>query len=98
MDEGRIVKFEKLTASGQFTDKPCLVYSLTGIGVADATNVFTVYDGYNNAGKNIMRLVTIAYTPDVRPFSPALYFAKGLYVEFTTNGAEFFAQFMELSR
>ncbi len=98
MDEARLVKLEKISASGLFTDRPCLVYSLCGVGVADATNVFTVYDGHNTTGRDIMRLVSIAYSSDFRLFASPLFFAKGLYVEFTTNGAEFFAQFMELGR
>lgn len=96
MDEARLIKLDRLTASGVFTARPCLVSCLCGIGVADATNVYTIYDGFDTAGKAIMRLVAVAYTPDFRPFNPPLYFARGLYVDFTTNGSEVFAQFLEV--
>lgn len=96
MDDVRSLRIERLTGSGSFTKRPCLVYSLCGIGVADSTNVYTIHDGFGTNDRVIMRLVSIAYTPDFRPFYIPLYFAKGLYVDFTTNGVEVFAQYLEI--
>ena len=98
MDEVQLVKSEKLGASGIFTKSPCLVYSIAGVGVAAATNVFTVYNGTNTSGENKFRLVTVAYNSDFRLFASPLFFPQGLYVEFTTNGDEVFAQYMDVGR
>ena len=98
MDGSQLVRSEKLVASGIFTKSPCLIYSITGVGVADATNVFTVYNGTNTSGENKFRLVTVAYNSDFRLFASPIFFPKGLYVEFTTNGIEVFAQFMDVGR
>ena len=89
---------ERAVASGTVSKKPCLVHSICGIGVADATNVYSIYDGHGTSGKLIMRLVAVAYSSDFRLFASPLYFAKGIYVEFTTNGSEVVLQFMELAR
>lgn len=98
MDEVRLIKLGRLTASGLACDRPCLVYSICGIGVADATNLYRIYDGFNTSDDLIMSLVAVSYVADFRLFSPGLYFAKGIYVEFTTNGAEVFVQYLEVGR
>ena len=98
MEESRLIRADRLIAAGAFTNKPCLVYSLCAIAVATAQRVFTVYDGFDTTGKVIMRLVALTYTADVRNFDPPLYFAKGLYVSFTSGECEVFAQFLEIGR
>lgn len=98
MDESRLIALGKVVASGRVSEKPCLVYSICGIGIADATNVYTIYDGHSTAGKDMMRLVAVAYSSDFRLYASPLYFANGIYVEFTTNGSEVSIQYMELAR
>jgi len=98
MDESQLIALGRVTGSGVVSEKPCLLYSICGVGVADATNVFTIYDGQSTAGKVIMTLVSVAYNSDFRLFAAPLYFSKGIYVEFTTNGSEVTLQFMQLAR
>ena len=98
MDEVQLVKTERIVASGIFTKSPCLIYCISGLGVTEATNVFTVYNGTNTSGENKFRLACIAYSSDFRLFASPLFFPKGLYVEFTTNGTEVFAQYMDVGR
>lgn len=98
MDESQLISLERVTASGIVSEKPCLIYSICGVGVAGSTNVFTIYDGQGTGGKIIMTLVTVAYNSDFRLFASPLYFSKGIYVEFTTNGSEVTLQFMQLAR
>lgn len=98
MEEARLITLGRRTTSGQVTDRACLVYSICGIGTGAATNVFNVFDGFDTGGKQIMTLAGVQYQPDFRPFSPPLYFAKGVYVEFATNGTECFIQYLEIGR
>lgn len=98
MDESRLIALARVTASGRVSEKPCLIYSLCGIGVADATNVYTIYDGHGTNGDVIMRLVAVAYSSDFRLFAAPLYFSKGIFIDFTTNGSEVMIQLMELAR
>lgn len=98
MDESRLISLERATASRIVSEKPCLVHSICGIGIADASNVYTIYDGQSAAGKVIMTLVAGSYDADFRLYAAPLYFTKGIYVEFTTNGSEVVVQFMELAR
>lgn len=98
MDESRLISLERLTSSGIASEKPCLVYSICGIGIAQTSNVYTIYDGQSTAGKVIMRLVAGSYSSDFRLFASPLYFSKGIYVDFTTNGEEVMIQYMQLAR
>jgi len=98
MDEARLISIERPTASGVVSEKPCLVHSICGIGIAQTSNVYTVYDGQSTAGKVIMRLVAGSYSADFRLFAAPFYFSKGIYVDFTTNGEEVVIQFMQLAR
>lgn len=96
MDEARLVTLGKVLASGKISEKPCLVYSICGIGIADADNVYGIYDGSSAAGKLKMRLVAGSYSADFRLYASPLYFVKGIYVEFTTNGEEVTVQYLQL--
>lgn len=98
MDEARLIALDRVTATGRVSEKPCLVHSICGIGIADTSNVYTIYDGQSSAGKPMMRLVAGSYASDFRLFASPLYFSKGIYVDFTTNGSEVVIQFMELAR
>lgn len=98
MDESRLISLARPVASGMVSDKPCLIYSICGIGISDNTNVYTIYDGSSTEGKVMMRLVAGSYSADFRLFAAPLYFHKGLYVDFTTNGSEVFVQYIELAR
>lgn len=98
MDESRLISLGRVTASGRVSERPCFVYSICGIGLAQASNVYTIYDGHSTAGKAMFRLVAGQYAADFRLFASPLYFANGLYVDFTTNGEEACIQFLELAR
>lgn len=98
MDEARLISFERATASRIVSEKPCLVHSICGIGIAIEANVYTIYDGQGTGGDIIMRLVAGTYSSDFRLFAAPLYFSKGIYVEFTTGGSEVVIQFMQLAR
>lgn len=98
MDESRLIALGRAVASGVVSEKPCFVYSICGIGIADATNVYTIHDGHSTTGKAIMRLVSVAYSADFRLFATPLFFAHGIYVDFTTNGSEVTLQYLELAR
>ena len=88
----------RLTASGQAFDRPCLIYSLCGLGLATATNEIDLYDGFSTSDKQIMSLVGTQYLSDFRSFPCPLYLKRGLYVNFTTNSDEFFVQLFEPGR
>lgn len=92
----KILPFARLTATGVVSNVPCLVYSICGIGLAQASNVYTIYDGQNAEGKVKLRLTAGAYSSDFRRFEEPLYFAKGLYIAFTTNGEEVTVQYFEV--
>lgn len=96
MDEARLVNLGKVLASGLISEKPCLIYSICGIGLADASNVYSIYDGSSTAGKLKFRLVAGSYASDFRLYASPLYFAKGIYVGFTTNGEEVTVQYLQL--
>lgn len=98
MEESRLIALERLVASGIISRKPCLVYSICGVGIASATNVFTIHDGQSTDGKVKMTLCTVAYNSDFRLFASPLYFGQGVYVDFTTNGSEVTVQLMQLAR
>lgn len=98
MDESRLITLARPTASGRVSDKPCLIHSVCGIGIASTSNVYTIYDGSDNTGKVMMRLVAGSYSSDFRLFAAPLYFGRGIYIDFTTNGEEVVLQFMELAR
>ncbi len=98
MDESRLISLERVVASGVVSKKPCLIYSICGIGIAETSNVYTIYDGQSVAGDIIMRLVAGSYASDFRLFASPLYLSKGLYVDFTTNGEEVMIQFLQLAR
>lgn len=83
--------------SGLISSQPCLVYSICGIGIAQASNVYTIHDGQNVDGDIVMRLVAGVYSADFRLFASPLFFAKGLYVDFTTNGEEVFVQYLQVA-
>jgi len=86
----------RATASGVVSKSPCFVSTVSGLGLAQASNVYTIYDGHNTEGKVKMRLAAGQYSSDFRLFVPAMYFAKGVYVDFTTNGEECVVQFKEV--
>ncbi len=98
MDESRLISFDRVTETGRVSETPCLIHSICGIGIAQTSNVYTIYDGQSNAGKVMMRLVAAGYASDFRLFAAPLYFSKGIYVEFTTNGEEVVIQYMQLAR
>lgn len=97
MNESHIITLGRPTASGVVCETPCLIHSICGIGIAQASNVYSVYDGQNTEGKLRFRLVAGSYQADFRLFAAPLYFHKGLYIEFTTNGEEVFVQYLELN-
>lgn len=98
MDEARQKSFERVTASGIVSESPCLVSSICGLGIASTTNLYTIYDGTGTGGKVKMRLVAVAYDSDFRLYVPPLFFANGIYVDFTTNGSEVTVHFQQKAR
>ena len=85
----------RLIASGQAFDKPCLIYSLCGLGLATTTNQIDLYDGFSTSDIQIMSLVGTQYLADFRSFPVPLFIKRGLYVDFATNADEFFVQLFE---
>lgn len=98
MDDIRLIKLGRRTTSGQVCDRPCFVYSFSGVGSATVNNLIEVYDGFGTDGKLIFTFVTIPYACDFRSFSVPIFFSKGIYVEFVEYGEEFFAQYLEVGR
>lgn len=98
MEESRLINTRRVIASGLVTEKPCLVYSVCGIGIAETSNVYSVHDGYSIAGEVEFRLVAGSYSADYRLFAQPWFFAHGLYIDFTTNGEEVAIQFLEVAR
>lgn len=90
-----VIAHGRIIASGLVSETPCLIYSICGIGLADTSNVYTVYDGQNTEGKVKFRLVAGAYSADFRLYACPLHFTKGLYIDFTTNGSEVFIQYLQ---
>lgn len=97
MSQAKSTDLGTITASKQVSEKPCLVHSICGIGLAESSNVYSVYDGHDTSGKFMFRLVAGSYAPDFRLYCPALYFANGIYIEFTTNGEEVSVQYLQLA-
>ncbi|KKN36646.1 hypothetical protein LCGC14_0771690 [marine sediment metagenome] len=99
--EGKVMEIEQLTktgrivASGLITDRSCYVFAVCGIGVSAATNRFNLYDGFSMGDRLIMTLGGIQYQSDFRSFPTPLFFAKGVYIAFITNGTSFFVQYAE---
>lgn len=98
MDESRLIQLGRVTASGILSNKPCLIYSICGIGLAETDNTYSIYDGSSSEGKLKMRMVAGAYAADFRLYAVPLFFSQGIYIDFTTHGEEIFAQILELSR
>lgn len=98
MDNSRLISVDRITASNVITNRPCLVMSICGIGIAEISNVYTVYDGQSTTGNIKFRLVAGSYSADFRLFAEPIYFAHGIYVDFTTNGEEVCVQYLELAR
>ena len=96
MEIQELTKTGRLAASGLLTDRACYIFAMCGIGIDAAANVFNVYDGFNTSDRQIMTLGGIQYQPDFRSFSTPLFFAKGVYIDFTTNGSSFFIQYAEV--
>jgi len=96
MDEPRLISNDRVTASGCVSKGPCLLYSICGIGLAQASNVYTVYDGQTTGDKVKFRLVAGSYAADFRLYACPMCFTKGLYIDFTTNGEEVSFQILEL--
>lgn len=96
MEEMLLTKTDRHVASGLITDRACLVFSACAIGTSAATNIFNLFDGFSTGDKQIMTFAGIRYQSDFRNFNPPLYFAKGAYIEFATNGTEFFMQYAEI--
>ena len=96
MDINELTKMSRLVVSGLVTGRACYVFALCGIGVTAATNVFGVYDGFSTSDRQIMILAGIGHTPDFRSFPTPLFFAKGVYIDFSTNGTSFFIQYAEV--
>lgn len=97
MDGVRLISMARPTASGVVSKQPCLIYSICGIGIAQDSNVYTIHDGQTVDGDVVMRLVAASYSADFRLFASPLFFAKGLYVDFTTNGEEVFIQYLQVA-
>lgn len=98
MDESRLIALERAAASGIVSRKPCLIHSICAIGLAETDNTYRIYDGQSTSGKYIMTMVAGAYSSDFRLYASPMYFAKGIYIEFTTHGEEVSVQLMELAR
>lgn len=98
MEESRLISTPRATATGLVSSKPGFLYSICGIGLAETDNTYTVYDGHSTAGTIKMRLVAGAYASDFRLFACPMYFAQGIYIEFTTHGEEVTMQYLELAR
>lgn len=97
MSQEQQITLGRVIATGRVTDKPCLINSICGIGLASTSNVYTVYNGHDTTGEIKFRLVCGSYAPDFRLFAPPLYFAHGIYIEFTTNGEEVAVQYLQLA-
>lgn len=96
MSQDKLITLDRIVKSAVISEKPCLVNTICGIGLAETSNVYRVYDGHDSTGKFKFTLVAGSYTPDFRLFAPPLYFANGIYVEFTTNGEEVCCQYLQL--
>ena len=96
MDEMLLTKIDRHVASGLITDRACLVFSACAIGTSAATNILNLFDGFSTSDRQVMTFAGIRYQPDFRNFNPPLFFGKGAYIEFATNGTEFFIQFAEI--
>lgn len=96
MSKERLTTVGRLTKSGVLSERPCTINSICAIGLAETSNVYTVYDGHDTTGKLKFRMVAGSYTPDFRLYCPPLYFDNGIYVEFTTNGEEICFQYLQL--
>jgi len=98
MDESRLIDLETVLASGLICEGPCFIYSICGIGLAETSNVYGVHNGSSDKGKREFRLAAGSYASDFRLFASPLYFSKGIYIDFTTNGEEVTVQFLKLAR
>ena len=97
MDEARLIRLDRVTGSGRVADTPCFIYSVCGIGIAQSSNVYAIYDGQSTGGDLRFRLVAGTYASDFRLFASPLYFAKGIYIDFVTNGEEVVIQYLQLA-
>ncbi|KKM97800.1 hypothetical protein LCGC14_1164330 [marine sediment metagenome] len=98
MEESRLITLKTVTGSGEVSETPCLIYSICGIGIADAANVYGIHNGHGTSDTRRFRLVAGSYDADFRLFSPPVFFSKGLYVDFNTGGSEVTVQFLKLAR
>lgn len=96
MDESRLITLKTVTASGKVSERPCLIYCICGIGIAQTSNVYGIHDGQTSGDKRRFRLVAGSYSADFRLYASPLYFTKGIYIDFTTNGEEVTVQYLEL--
>lgn len=96
MNEAHIIACETVTASGIVSPVPCLVYSICGIGLANADNIYGVHNGQSSSDKRKFRLTANKYSADFRLYACPIFFSKGLYIDFDTNGEEVTVQFLEV--
>lgn len=88
------IKTERITASGLLCDRPCWLYSLIGNDYANTESLMNVYNGRDTGGIIVLDLSGSKYGSDIVIFNIPVYFPKGVYVNFTTNGYSCFAQFI----
>lgn len=88
------IKTKRITASGLICDRPCWVYSMIGNDYDSASSLMNVHNGRDTGGEIKLDLSGTTYGSDIVVFNIPVYFSKGVYVNFASNGYSCFAQFI----
>lgn len=88
------IQTKRLTASGIICPKGCWVYSLIGNDYDSDNSLMNVHNSHDTTGEIKLDLAGSKYGSDIVIFNIPVYFSKGIYVKFDTNGYSCFAQFV----
>jgi len=88
------IQTRRITSSGLICDRPCWVFSLIGNDYSNTYSLMNVHNGRSTAGTIILDLAGNSNGSDIVVFNQPVYFTKGVYVEFSSNGYSCFVQFV----
>lgn len=88
------IQTRRITASGLICDRPCWVFCLIGNDYVNSFSLMHVRGGRSVTAGIILDLAGAATGSDIVVFNQPVYFPKGVYVEFSSNGYSCFVQFV----
>lgn len=81
------------STEGLVIPKPCWLCSIIIFPAEVLSSLIRVYDGWNTTGKIILDLSGNQYKADIVILRHPIFFGKGVFVEFVSNGYCYFVQY-----